>query len=427
MGIGCYHEKSESDIEEILSNRKHYYEASLLQSSQKNLSVIFQAKDDDNQELQPSSLLEELVAQFQNPGQGFRDACKELFDADTLVWDSDAVCAALHLDESQQVTEEPIALSTRGCPLSSIDVPETLAPTSIEAYAKCPYKWFLVHGIGGSELDRDVGARDHGIIIHRILKAIFERWSEKHDVAITDENLQSARQLASEVVLELEKEDEYFQKLRQDYPGAYIRALQGVENILVTEPIRNRRLGNRVKPYLFEYRIKKEHGAHIQGIPIVGTVDRIDVSDSEYIVIDYKGNVGSNESRAVDERDIQAAIYLNALSLSVQNSDDEKALMLEYREPSGAIYRSYKKDNDADKYIIDKSIFPMHVKNKPKKEAYAAFVKLIDAVTAVSDDAVKGILASDIGPPSGGPRNEDICRYCSYLRCPGRLEDENDE
>lgn len=84
------------------------------------------------------------------------------------------------------------------------------APTSLETYAGCPFKFFIekVIGIGPlPDVERNLSSADRGTVVHDILCRFYRRWRAAGNSKILPSNLADASGLMTEIVLkELESQ-----------------------------------------------------------------------------------------------------------------------------------------------------------------------------------------------------------------------------
>lgn len=413
VGIGRFHGQDEVAIEQSLARRNQFYEASLLQSATKHLCVIFQVADDEGQPRQPSGFLEEIVAQFQEPKESFSDAFDRLASSESLAWDSPQVQALIHDVVAVPIVGEVAIYEHGEQPLLNEAADSPISASQLELYAKCPYKWFIIYLVGLREFDRVLDARDSGSLVHDILFEAFTLMRDRDDRAITDTNLEAALRIADEVIARMEENDPHL--LARDRPDEYVRALEYVRITLESEPELNARLDDLVRPLLFEYEIEREDGVIIGGAHLHGRIDRIDVSTSHYVVIDYKGSIASTV-KLIDDRNIQAGIYLLALA---QLANTSLADSLGGKEPGAALYKSYKRGTISA--IADTSVFSM----KPKSDAldpegHEKFTAQLAQIEGIVRDVVVGMRDGNVRPPLGGPPTDYVCSTCPFLRCPQR-------
>lgn len=419
LGIGRFVGKNEQHIEEALSSRNQFYEASLLRAPQKHLSIIFQRHDDEGRELQPSGFLEEVVSQFQTTAQSFKETWEKLTQPNSeFLWDSPAVIKSLTLEIAEPENYGMVEISGRGEHTIEVTDPgRPLAVTEIERYMKCPYDWFLTYHVGGEEFDRDHDVRAVGTYVHALLERVFSRWHDAGKGAVTENNLAQIEELAQAVMHEYE--DEGYLRLKEKQPDEYLRVEMFVLTILASEPSLNLRLGSIMRPVLFETKIEPNDDVRIGDAVIRGTIDRIDTSKSHYLVTDYKGTITKNQDLMIRDRDLQVGLYLLILEQLVGREDHPISQAIADKEPAGALYRSYRTGKES--HLSDQSVIPMNARSsKLKPEEHATFVSQIEQIEQLAQDAITGMHSGDIELPVRDPKQQYRCSYCLRLRCPQR-------
>ncbi len=224
--------------------------------------------------------------------------------------------------------------------LSNRDGRYDVYPTQIEQFYKCPYRHFLKYGLSLKEQEKgDADARIIGIFLHEVLEKFFVATKNKLK-SMTDEEVKA---LAEKIADEVASSDDYAhlnndpknQKLLSDVKK------EGVENILRMIPqIKT----SSFTPTFFEYKfVDGDLGVKIDGqdVRIKGTVDRVDVCDDKFFVVDYKtGSVRDKDktNRLYYGTNLQLYLYISALR------------DIDGKTPVGAFYLSvssgYEKDGD---------------------------------------------------------------------------------
>jgi ATP-dependent helicase/nuclease subunit B len=208
------------------------------------------------------------------------------------------------------------------------------APTSLETYAGCPFKFFIEKVIGIEPLpdvERNLSAADRGTVVHDILCLFYRRWKAAGNSKILPSNLADASCLMTEIVLK-ELEAQHFNSplweatcLRmtgsdESGPGLF-------EQFLSTEVLE---ADSPLVPSLFEFSFGMKPGNYddphsmtepveldageFGTIRIRGRIDRIDLSDKGvFSITDYK--TGSVIPKIADIRSgkaLQLPLYLVA-------------------------------------------------------------------------------------------------------------------
>ncbi|GEM_PF-1335150 len=163
------------------------------------------------------------------------------------------------------------------------------APTRLETYGACPFRYLLAHEVYLEEPDEELSPRTIGTIYHRTLEGFFKNKGHEQD-------LSNARQVMQESFGKIFKEN----PLLSDRP--YRLELKKIEMeelldqflVFLFDELKHAIL----KPYLYEYKIGDEKSPfELTGsdnkdehILVTGYVDRIDVDPEKRfaIIVDYK-------------------------------------------------------------------------------------------------------------------------------------------
>lgn len=169
------------------------------------------------------------------------------------------------------------------------------------------------------------------------------------------------------------------------------------------------------------------------GVPLKGTVDRIDVNGAgQALIIDYKGSLGPGYKLAGDltqVQHLQVLMYAQAIRSCVASA----------AEPVGALYVSYKEPKiygcvDAGMPTGPGAAAAAGAGADAGAAASAGtgagslvgagiasdvdFGALLDQVQLIMEKTVTGMRAGEIKPR---PRfGKDSCQYCLVTDCPGR-------
>jgi len=425
LGMDRHRGKSDQAIEDSLSMCNRFFEVSVVQTPQTHLSIIYQQFDEKGDRLQPSGFLEEVVAQFQQRNEGFTETLKQLVTrSDELVWDSREVHDALCLSTENGAQHVVPVLGRGEHPITPPKPDEAIRISSIEAYAQCPYEWFINNRVCGFEFDRVFDMRDVGTTVHAVLKETFIRWKDAGNHPVTEENVDELQQIADEVLAE--HESKRMRPLEETNPGEYLRIQQFLRNAIATEPWLRRRLDHSMNPLEFELSLPKEDPIRLEGLALSGTIDRVDVSEVGYIVTDYKTTGSGAEKPIIKQRRIQAPLYLLALEQWVNRKDPNAPQELTAKQPAGFMYRAYKHQKNAlavmDRSVVtwtDNDKTPNPANHQANHEKYAV---IMDDIHALIADAINGIVRGAIPPRPKEKDREHSCNWCPVVRCPMREE-----
>ena len=189
------------------------------------------------------------------------------------------------------------------------------APTSLERYAQCPFRYFASQVLRLQPLEApesvvELDARSRGELCHALLRAFHERLKrDGRPVAgvATDDAVRLLADVAASVFAEYEENN------WGGYPLLWLLAREEVQWLveqLVREDLRELRLSGFV-PTLFEVKALGRFGsnlpASLQAIPVRGILDRVDARTDNgrtvVRVVDYK----YQQSGAPRDRDLATA------------------------------------------------------------------------------------------------------------------------
>ncbi len=221
-------------------------------------------------------------------------------------------------------------------------------PTQIEQFYRCPYKHFLKYALSLQECDKgDADARLIGIFLHEVLEKFFIATKDALKGMTAEEVEGVAQRIANEVASTPDyahlNNDPKNHKLLLDIKK------ESVENILRIVP---QIQASSFAPAYFEYRFVEGGLAVTVGkkeVFIRGTIDRIDVFNDKFFVVDYKtGSVKDKDKTYKLYYGTNLQLYLYLLALI------KKGLV-----PVGAFYLSisagYEKDGDRVSRFVGKT------------------------------------------------------------------------
>lgn len=335
-----------------------------------------------------------------------------------------------------------------------------LSPSTIEAYANCPYRWFYERKTGTGEIDEGFSALEKGTFAHSVFETFFIALQEEcGSVSLHEVDQANAHKLL----------DTCFEKVLEEQP-----TLEPLSNRLIAtnaieqESIHdlksalNTCLDNQYElpedyaPCFFEFEIcgyekrKAANGSLLDsdsssasslsslsdsktktatlpnhdapvlyaGAVLNGRVDRVDLShDGNYFaVIDYKGSINGHQAGFIDEdpdcvelpHKIQGLIYAAALSK-----------LLPEKTPAAALYVSYNAKPNREFLAGSYNPIAYNPKTPPHKSNTVTinFQAYLDKIEALLTPYVKRLVAGDITP---NPLCKESCNYCPVANCGAR-------
>lgn len=295
-----------------------------------------------------------------------------------------------------------------------------MSPSAVESYLACPYRWFIEKRVAPNGIDEGFDALGKGSFIHQVFARFYDDLAARGVARVTPENLREAEGTFGELFDRLLAE----QPLRNSEDGRLV--ITGKAEAVEVGRLRGaaleclRRQAHFAPGYEVcghEIAIGQDAPVPYGGVLIRGRTDRVDVdrANNRFVVIDYKGSVGSRYAAAVGDdevptlpRKVQAAVYAQVLRTRSQNLHCAGALYLSYSAKSRAGFAAGAADDtfDDNGFLAAKSRVPLNF------EAY------LDAVEQQAAAALAGLYADDIAVR---PCDSGACTFCPAVYCEGRL------
>lgn len=310
----------------------------------------------------------------------------------------------------------------------------TTSISQIETYYNCPYKHFARYGLH-IEIAKnyELKPNDIGTIIHTVLKEIMPSILKNDDI---EKILATSQDILDKVLC-----SENYKEMASNEANSYvIKALKKELDRIIVGIVEQVKVSS-YKPNLryLEYGFASEC-LNSRGIKIKGIIDRVDVWNDNYIIIDYKTGDSSfdNYTDVASGKKLQLLVYAKAFG--------EKSKL----KPNGVFYlpisNAYSKskqtykfagviNNDINNiYAIDNGLMEPSYKSSvvnlstkadgeiSKSTAfsermclnYEDFEYLIDYAIDKVNIAIDNILDGDITPRPLKTNNSSVCDYCEY-------------
>ncbi len=295
----------------------------------------------------------------------------------------------------------------------SLEAGETMSPTAIEDYYRCPYKWFISRRVGANTIDRRFDQMAKGNLAHAVLERFYLMLKEHGFERVTPENLAQSLQIA----------DEAFEYQRQHEIDRHRLVLNNELEWRQSEEVRGqvRELVKRDATFLpgfvptfLELKLEDAEGSVMSyaGVPVRGKVDRIDVdANGNAVVIDYKlsglsAGYGFKDGLGLPTR-IQTDIYAVMVERCLRAQGHNVHVI-------GSVYRSYAKNMLRGVYEEGIDWGPQE-EAKPHCDALPGPFRLegyrnyLDCVEEEVKDLMKKMRGGDIAP---SPLCDDACTWC---------------
>ncbi|MBV9492951.1 MAG: PD-(D/E)XK nuclease family protein [Acidobacteria bacterium] len=216
----------------------------------------------------------------------------------------------------------------------------TVTPSRLEDFGECPQKFLLKWILGVRDLDDperelQINHRDKGSVDHRILESLYRSLDESDIALATSELPRLPKAIAERLEEAVDRE---FDRLEQEAPP-FNRTVRGIERRATKRNLRDfvasdlaDLTANDLVPRWFEYRFGKprrdgtpaDHAApfiiNAAGVPIRvdGQIDRIDVGENTFRIVDYKSGKALRHKDLAKKIDrgvrLQLALYAMAVA-----------------------------------------------------------------------------------------------------------------
>ena len=323
-----------------------------------------------------------------------------------------------------------------------------LSPAQIEAYLDCPRKWLYSRRLGVGGLDEEMGSRELGIFRHDSLQRFYELFRKEGQAKVCAENLDLAKEILKRAMAEVMKE-----YLALDDDGRPVRLLDRCVAPRASSEARSiwhvrdellewlsfeaaflpgTATGEGMSPFMYVPRAFElslnDFDVTFAGAKLIGRIDRVDVAldGSNFVVVDYKGHVGTNYSPVLKDGElvlptkVQALIYAAAIARTPALREALGITRTGIEAIAGAVYVSYLRGHAIRGTFGEHLSRERHLPTLPSKaeplttEGMAAFIDEIERVVATK--VVAPILAGNTDPlPLAG-----ACTFCPAQACPGR-------
>ena len=206
----------------------------------------------------------------------------------------------------------------------------TYSVTELETYAKCPFQYFVAEVLGldskAEEETEGLSSLERGVLVHDILfKFYHERREQPAIHQCDDADFAVAKQLLSDVideVIEIPTSEDLFRRIDKALLKVMLNQWLTVERTYNTTTI----------PRHFEVSVGRRQGVTdsilsdpnpicLGSVHLNAKIDRIDIGDGVFNVIDYKtGSLTPGVKDILEGRALQLPIYLKIADQLLKNS-----------------------------------------------------------------------------------------------------------
>lgn len=186
---------------------------------------------------------------------------------------------------------------------------KTTSVSEIETFYRCPYVHYVRYGLKLQETNSSkINAGDIGVIIHQVLSEIV-RYIIKNK-----EDIDNIKQYAKSKLDKVLSDDKYAELVENSKNTYVIKALYK-ELDRIVDAVTHQIVSSNFCPQYYEF--KFNNILNVEGVDIKGFIDRVDIKDNKFLIIDYKtgDNHFSNYNDVVSGKKLQLLVYARAFEL----------------------------------------------------------------------------------------------------------------
>lgn len=307
--------------------------------------------------------------------------------------------------------------------------------SQIETYYNCPYKHFARYGLKiNKRKDYQLQPNDIGTIVHSILKDLMS------DI-LCGKQLEDIYNKSDSLLETLLNSSEYINFVNNPINSYVIVSLKK-ELYRIIEGISNQLEVSSYRPNIkyLEYKFATNNLSKY-GVSLRGTIDRVDIWDNNFIIIDYKTGDShfDNYTDVFSGKKLQLLVYAKCFAsktgllpkgvfyLPISNAfGKEKPNYKLQGVLDGDINNIYAMDNGLTQCSYDSKIINLHTTQSGEFAKNSAFFSkmcidkdsmeyLLDFTINQVDRAIKNILDGDITPHPLKTNNKNVCEFCEYM------------
>ncbi len=274
----------------------------------------------------------------------------------------------------------------------------TIGVTEVEQYATCSARWFIERQLGVDDPDDDRSRILDGRLAHDLLQHLVpDARTGRCDEAATRSR---AQQLAPELAAQID-EHGVLDKPRIERIVEHVLALIDAESgwtppdMIDVERSFGRDAPDSIGP-----------GFDVDGVEVVGRIDRIDRHGSRALLHDYKyGSSDRSTARLLEDRNLQLLVYWLAL--------EQPGTAL---DPIGAVYRAITKGGSTSGVVTDELKDIGVVGSRSRTLSEDARRELLDATAELVTMSMTSLRAGHVAPLADADECPTHCRLQTICR-----------
>lgn len=193
-----------------------------------------------------------------------------------------------------------------------------ISVSKVTAFLECPHRFFFHYGLKARPRQiASLDSRDLGNILH----AVLEEYVSKIDLFESDEKTKKIAESCFETVMKAD----FYRGLLADTTMSYTLNQLKAESVRMCCVVKNQLKNSKFNSFAVEFEFGKmaNNGVDVlfdeEKFVLQGKIDRVDVLDNNFIVIDYKSGTLSAEYKEKDlyiGQKLQLLVYLKAIENS---------------------------------------------------------------------------------------------------------------
>ncbi len=300
-----------SGSDERLSERMLFY--TVVSRARRKLVLLRQDAKENGDAVRPSVFWEEVFDLLQGVDDGSGETSGPVIHraASADVARTAPSFTPGRVEERVRARSASVSMRGRGelhdpAALAAMSERDEFSVSELEAYLKCPYRWFFERVVRPKTLDREVDALERGSRAHEILARFYGAWREAGHTRVTPEGLGEALRLLDEVA-EAVHQEAHVTAIGLAEELSVARATEWARRIVEDDAV----FLEGYAPFAHELRFGRRHDKPVEfaGVAFRGAIDRVERGPAGVLVIDYKSSEAKGRGSFVGSGLLQATVY----------------------------------------------------------------------------------------------------------------------